>query len=553
MVVHHVVQLTWQLLRWVRHPLARALPARPEFPRVNAVAGSVPVAPELSGLQVRRARVPRHASKLLIQLAYRWQPSRSHLERRDEAGQLNRSLRGRGNPKLPPPILSYTEGTELAPTRLQPLPSAERLALDLNEVARAEFGHCAPVVTPRLHEPDQSYLTNYRPLLPRRYRHFLRTSPYPRLAAALLLALWAAGGSLWVLQLQHERALAAGRASFVRHAFQFDLRTTLLYGVAPAQLRSVRRHLHVVEAAAPPSFLLGGGAQRFYAWQEQAYRSLRRELARLRRRTLHYWVGQEQIEYAALARARQALQAWGVPQALPDVPACATPACYRTAVAAQRQEVANWQGEVAGLKREATSLGAAADPVGLAAGLVEEVHSLAGLAPAAIPPILPANLDARQAAGSDPARTGALAHLDVTALRAALLRRFSGRVIFVSTEEGTVSCYQRGVLVTAAPAVAGPLVPTGVFQLGARLASVPTTLWLGNGAAAQVRYGAIPDWMAFDGHAALQGAPWRTSFGLAALSPAGYAPQTPAAVDLPPTAAQRVFAWSRLGMEVVVF
>src|SRR5690242_8444607 len=95
---------------------------QPDFSRVNATAGVEPVRPELSGMRLRRAGVPRRVTKLLIALAYRWHPSREHHRRQLEMRLMNQRIRhDRRKLDTLPPILSYAEETDIAPTRLQPM------------------------------------------------------------------------------------------------------------------------------------------------------------------------------------------------------------------------------------------------------------------------------------------------------------------------------------------------------------------------------------------------------------------------------------------------
>jgi lipoprotein-anchoring transpeptidase ErfK/SrfK len=159
-------------------------------------------------------------------------------------------------------------------------------------------------------------------------------------------------------------------------------------------------------------------------------------------------------------------------------------------------------------------------------------------------------------------RVGALGRLDVDALRAALMRILPSRAIVISTEEQSLTCYERAKVVCSSPVTAGSATPTGIFHIQVKQASISTLYWNRTGDSFQYRPGFLPDWMALSQSAAdpgssgmaLQGAPWRAVFGLGSdvWDPA-YAPSTPGSIDLPPGTAAFIFRWAPIGTEVVVY
>lgn len=197
----------------VWRPARSPLPPRslPEIPQVNRRAGSVSVRPELSGLRLRRAGVPRRATRTLIGLAYRPQPSSAHRQHQIEVRLMNQWLRhtAKNRLRVPPPVLSYRQEDQIAPTRFQPFAGSgigdrtlSELPRDLADLEAMEQVRQPRLLSPRLTGPDPEYLLTYRPLLPRHYRDFLRHSPYPRVALGTAAAAGALGGFLWLSQLQ---------------------------------------------------------------------------------------------------------------------------------------------------------------------------------------------------------------------------------------------------------------------------------------------------------------------------------------------------------------
>ena len=59
------------------------------------------------------------------------------------------------------------------------------------------------ILQPRPRSLDPDELVSYRPLLPRHYREYLRTSPYPRLAGVVAAVIMALAGVLWVAGPSH--------------------------------------------------------------------------------------------------------------------------------------------------------------------------------------------------------------------------------------------------------------------------------------------------------------------------------------------------------------
>jgi lipoprotein-anchoring transpeptidase ErfK/SrfK len=126
--------------------------------------------------------------------------------------------------------------------------------------------------------------------------------------------------------------------------------------------------------------------------------------------------------------------------------------------------------------------------------------------------------------------------------------------VVVSLEDQQLTCYQHGRAVLQTPVTAGASTPTGIFHIQVKQLSISTVYWSHANAVSRYRLGTLPDWMAFSSGAALQAAPWRTVFGPGsdAILPL-YAPSTPGSVDLPPAAAARVYRWTAVGTEVVVY
>jgi lipoprotein-anchoring transpeptidase ErfK/SrfK len=161
---------------------------------------------------------------------------------------------------------------------------------------------------------------------------------------------------------------------------------------------------------------------------------------------------------------------------------------------------------------------------------------------------------ASAAGPADYARVGALAHLEADALQFDLIRTLPARALVISTEDQNVTYYRNGKAVYSSPVATDAETPVGVFHIQAKQRSLPTIYWTNIGRFSRYRYGSLPDWMAFSSQAALQGAPWRSDFGAGsdAVQPA-YAPSTPGSVDLPPAAADVLFAEIPLGTEVVIY
>jgi hypothetical protein len=547
-------------------PPTPSLRDRPEFPQVNARAGIEPIQPELSGLALRAARIPRRATRVLIRLAYRWHPSAEYRRRQLEIRLMNVAIRQmHGEPELPPPVLAYEEHTTITPTRLQPM--LEPIGLDeailevRHDLTRAEEEEQlrrATIIQPRLAGADPEYLLSYRPLLPRRYRHFLRSSPYPRIAAGLTAAAVAVSGFLWVSQTQEETAAAAGQARVVRHTFEAQLLAARRDGVEPRLLRPLRRQARALGAVASPSGLIPTRSRvLFYRGQVDAYAALLHDLRRLEHRALIYWRGKETGAYAALVEATQTADGAGLPAGIPDIPACSTPGCYHTAVISQRARAAWLRQAAATLHAYAATILDAPDPYADATSAVQAADNLVTLLPRSALPIPVPRLDAAYAsAGDNPAyaRAGALAHLDRDVLLAGLVRHLQGRAVIVSTESGTLICYRGGKAVFRTPVTAGSATPTGRFHIQSRVPSVSATYWNRSGAYTRYRTGVLPDWMPFSGDAALQGAPWRLAFGPGSEGAvAAYVPDTPSSIDLPVHAADWVYSWTKTGTEVVVY
>jgi hypothetical protein len=198
------------------------------------------------------------------------------------------------------------------------------------------------------------------------------------------------------------------------------------------------------------------------------------------------------------------------------------------------------------------------DPAATAGAELQKAQAIQALLPAwANPPARLAELDGAYATAtqrSGYARIGALAHLDADALQADLVRLLPPRAIAESIEDQQLTCYQHGRAVLQTPVTAGAGTPAGIFHIQVKQPSISTVYWNHAGTVSRYRPGSLPDWMAFSSGAALQAAPWRTAFGPGSDAvPPLYAPSTPGSIDLPPTAAARVYRWAAVGAEVVVY
>lgn len=299
--------------------------SRPEFPRVNQTAGSVPIQPELSGLALRRPGIPARVTRLLISLAYRWQPSGDYLRRQEEMAAMNPRLRRRSRLPLPPPFLAYDAAADLTPTRLQPLPGMTE-GEDLRDLAalaaelRHRSGHLLQPATPAL---DPEALIAYRPLLPRRYRHFLRHSPYPRIAG-VSCALLVAGGGLWFSRMETPGIAATGRTLPARQIVAAELERGRAFGLDARDMRTLEDE--ALRLSANPSQGLTGDAV------------MVRMVQALERRELAVWTRREGAAYAALLTVTLQAQAAGLHPEVPQIAACTTITCLRRAVAEQRAE-----------------------------------------------------------------------------------------------------------------------------------------------------------------------------------------------------------------------
>jgi hypothetical protein len=546
-------------------PSARALEpwARPEFPRVNSLAGSVPLSPELSGLEIRPVSFPQRVTRLLIQIGYRWVPSESHGRRQEEIRAMNCHLQRYPREHSLPPILTFPADTEVSPTRVQPFlersdrggPLSSRGDVhDLTDLEEMERLRNARVLRVRLPETDSQYLVTYRPLLPRQYREFLRTSPYPRLVALCAAGVLSVGGWLWFSQTQKAEAVAARRYHVARRAFRSELSSALAYGVDPAALQPLESQSVSLQSLAAPSGLIAGQARAgFYREQAVQYRVMQRAVRRLERRALRYWRWRERTTQTALVRLTAEARRLGLPASAVHRFTCATPRCHRRMATAMAERIRQIRPSIVRLRIYNRQIATAADPASETNAFIREARNLGTLTPA-LPPVLPARLDALDGVaqtGADLARAGALAHLDVDVFHAALLRSLPTQAIVVSLHDQTLTVYQSGKAIRVAQVAAGSQTPAGAFHIRAKQPSVPTVFWRRNGRGYSYRYGTIPDWMPFSGGAALQAAPWRASFGAGAVT--GYAPNTPGSIDLRPSAARFVFAWAPVGTQVVVY
>lgn len=271
--------------------------ALPEFPQVNARSGAIRVRPELSGLRLPRAGVPRRVTRLLIAIAYRWSPSEEYRRRQREMRLMNQWLRHRSRSQrlaLPPPVLSYAEENDMAATRLQPMGHASRengavgeLPRDLTDLEAIERPRRPRLIEPRLRAPDPGNLLTSRPLLPRQYRDFLRHSRYPRAALGAAATVSAIGGFLWVSHIQGAERVAAGRVRVERTALDAQLSAAHRYGVDARDLQRLARRVHMLRIERRPSELIPSGAGlHFYLRQERAYAVLLQEVRSLEREAL---------------------------------------------------------------------------------------------------------------------------------------------------------------------------------------------------------------------------------------------------------------------------
>lgn len=340
------------LVRPLRTP-RRLLPPpyrRPEFPQVNRVAGTEPLHPELSGLQLRHPVVPRAVTILQIPLSYRWRPSTEHVRRQVEACEANRwvhdHLRDR---RLPPPILTYPEDQDVVPTRVQPL-TLTRGQVDLRDLEAAARPRLTWDIHPQLPEIDHETLEEEGHVLPRRFRRFLRHSPYPRAAVGILAGLLLGLGGLWTLQMRQAEVAAAAHAQAARLAFRSDLDAARRYGVAKRDLWPLESRARALGTlGAPSSFIPSGAHLRQYRSQAHSWAVLRRQVRQLERRTMSYWTEREGVTYASLLDAHDALRKLGVTMRMPDMPACAAPGCFRRAVARQMALATRWRTTAAAL------------------------------------------------------------------------------------------------------------------------------------------------------------------------------------------------------------
>lgn len=192
---------------------------RSEFRDVNALAGIEAIRPELSGLALQPPALPGRVTHLMIQLAYAWSPSREHQRRAWQMRLMNQRLRHKPAPlELLPPILGYLQRADIAAARFQPVLDRHGDVWELTDLEERERSRRPPMIRPRVAGLDQEYLTGDRPLFPRRYGRFLRSSPYPRLAAGAAAAALAVAGFLWASHLRQGEAVAAGQARVVRLA-----------------------------------------------------------------------------------------------------------------------------------------------------------------------------------------------------------------------------------------------------------------------------------------------------------------------------------------------
>lgn len=549
------------------NPRRRPIP-RPEFPQVNKVTGVEPLKPDLSGLQLQPVRAPPRITRLLIEIAYRWHPSREYRRRQAQMRRMNRDLKRLKGEGPPPPVFLYPEESDLSPARIQPnldlerhrprlLPS-NKPPRDLRDLEAAARPRKTWMLGPLLQTTDPDYFRLYRSFLPRRYRNFLLHSPYPRIVAAIVLSLGAFIGTMWVTQLQQAEALALGRYTLARHAYQAELDGALAYGVAPSALAPLRKHATSLQRESAPSGIIPTGARlRFYRAETSSYTSLRRAIRRLEHQALVFWNRRAGVTYGLLAGATDEAKSAGLQVSLPPIPACSTARCYQHAVASESARASWLRTSVTAVSRYTVEVQTSADPAGAAATDIQALRNLQGILPrAAVPAPIP-ELDGAYATASgaaDYGRTGALAHLDIDTLGAALVHTLPARAIVVSMEDATMTCYDHGRIAYRSAVSAGPNTPAGIFHIQARESSIAATYWRRATSSYGYNYGSIPLWMPFSGDAALQGAPWRLAFGPgSAGAVTAYAPSTPASVDLPMDAASYVFHWATTGTEVVVY
>jgi len=581
MIVRQVIQAVRRHIPFARSAYYRPIPplrSSHEFRQVNAVAGRRPLKPALSGLRIRypfsapqRTSRRRSDGPAATDMDCRWRPSAEYWRRRKELVEMNRWLREQPRRlSTLPPILFYGEEYEISPRRFQPTLDLEKQEDSVlaagDEVVRL---HAVRIIRPRLPGFNGEDLLVSRPLLPRRYREFFRRSLYPKLVLGLIGGAVAAFGILWVTQLQQAEAVAAGQFHLARHAFQAELDAARAYGLDPGVLRPLQLQARRLDAIQAPEGLISRARERFYKERARDYRLLLRTVRRLEQQALHYWAGRESGAYAALAKATDAAHSAGLAIALPSIPACGTPRCYRAAVSGQTARAAWLRQTVATIGVYEAAVLKSLDPVSTAGSALQKARSLSAILPSwAAPPVRIANLDGMYATASNPAddaRVGALAHLDADALQADLMRTLPGRAIVVSVEDQKVTLYQRGKAVYQSLVTADIATPTGIFHIQAKEVSIPALYWNRAGTSYRYHYGSLPDWMPFSGPSvrgapsgsgwvSLQGAPWRGVFGPGSdsVQPA-YAPSTPGSVDLPPAAAGFLFGWASVGTEVVVY
>lgn len=551
----------WSAIRTVRRTFAalwRRGRSPAEFRRVNALTGLEPLRPALSGLRIRYpAGYPAQMARRLVDLRCRWNPSSDYRRRQDEMQAVNWTLKQRrARLKTLPPISLYRDEDQITPSRIQPLLHKAR---EPAEDAKLDWLGRAQLLSFSIPTPAADSPAEERPLIPRRYRQFLRASPYPQAAAILLLLGLVAAGAAWVSQVQHAEAIAAGRFHVARHAFQSELSSARAYGVGTAALAPLAREAGTLSTMqAPPSLLPTRSREYFFRRQAREYRALLRRVRLLERRALKYWRWRERRSYLVLVNARAGAAALGVVTPPSPVAPCRTPRCFRRATVRQHTAAAWLRETAATLKIYAAAIVAAPDPATAAGQEIGEAHNLAALLPPSTnPPARLADLDGRMATAGSMAQygqIGALAHLDVDALQSDLVRSLPPRVVLVSVEEQQMTVYLRRKAIYRAPVAAGAETPTGLFHIQAKERSVSALLWSSMSRSARYRTGSLLDWMPFSGDAALQGAPWRTVFGPASAGlPPAYAPDTPASIDLPPGAADFVFRWAPAGTDVMVY
>jgi hypothetical protein len=346
-----------------------------------------------------------------------------------------------------PPILSYAEDTDISPWRVQPLfgeGAPNRSLDDLGDLDRAERHRQAWMIQPRLPEIEQESLlapgsSRVQPLLPRRYRDFLR-KPGIRAGVAAAVTAVTILGVVWMTQLRQTEAVAAGKFHIERHALRSALDGALTYGVAPRLLVPLLKAEQTLRTHAPPGgspLPWGPSATRtvWYRRQTATYSALVYSVHRLEQRAMGYWIWREGVTYVAvLGKVREA-DALGLHESSGPIPACGTPACFQGAIARQQGYIAWLRETIQTLHVYARAVLVAPDP-GAAAAL--EMRKASALAAIGIPqpegtrilaPLAdwpwggPAGSRSPHfASTSAAARAGALAHLDVDVLEHDLFR-----------------------------------------------------------------------------------------------------------------------------------